>query len=155
MPPPAFTGPDGVYHLDVVSGTYTVTAQASGYFSNTVPDVEVLTGTVILDFDLELAVCPLPEILSVNVLTDGLTVTFSAEISSSLPVSYTWMFGDGLTSTLAAPVHAYADYGTYPVTLTVTTVRSDGETCGSAVWSGQVVSIALPKELYLPLMWKE
>jgi PKD repeat protein len=148
----AFTGPDGVYHLDVVSGTYIVTAQASGYFSHTVPDVEVLTGTVILDFDLEPAVCPLPEILSVNVLTDGLTVTFSVEISSSLPVSYTWTFGDGLTSTLAAPVHAYADYGTYPVTLTVTTVRPDGGTCGSAVWSGQVVLIAPPKELYFPLM---
>jgi PKD repeat protein len=34
--------------------------------------------------------------------------------------SYAWTFGDGATSTLAAPSHPYATDGTYPVTLKVT-----------------------------------
>lgn len=40
-----------------------------------------------------------------------------------------WTFGDGATSTLAAPVHTYAAFGTYEVSLTVTTAHgSDTET---------------------------
>ena len=153
--PFGLTGPDGVYTLTVPAGVYTVTASASGYFSQTVPNFEIISGTLTLDFDLVPAVCPLPEILSVGVVTDSLTVTFSAEISSSLPVSYTWTFGDGFTSTLAAPVHVYAEYGTYMVTLTVTTVRPDGGTCGSDVWSGEVRLPVPLRELYFPIMWKE
>jgi PKD repeat protein len=131
-----------------------VTASASGYFTQSVPDVEILSGTLALNFDLEPTACPLPEILSVSQVTDGLTVIFSVEVSSSLPVSYTWTFGDDLTSTLAAPVHTYAEYGTYTVTLTVTSVRLDGKPCGSDVWSGQVLLVAPPRVLYLPLMVK-
>ncbi len=152
--PSTFTGPDGIYTLTIPAGVYTVTATASGYFSQTVPNFEIISGTLTLNFDLAPVACPLPEILSVSVVTDGLTVTFSAEISSSLPVSYTWTFGDGFTSTLAAPVHTYADFGAYTVNLTVTSVRPDGGTCGSDVWSGEVTLPAPLKELYFPLMWK-
>ncbi len=39
---------------------------------------------------------------------------------SVLPQTWSWDFGDGFTSTLQNPVHAYATYGTYNVSLTVT-----------------------------------
>jgi hypothetical protein len=35
-------------------------------------------------------------------------------------VGFLWAFGDGVTSTLASPAHAYAAPGTYTVTLTAT-----------------------------------
>lgn len=74
---------------------------------------------------------------------------------SSLLVSYAWDFGDGYTSTLAAPVHAYVDFGVYVLALTVTSIRPGGDPCGSEVWSGQVMLIAPLKEQYFLLMWKE
>lgn len=37
------------------------------------------------------------------------------------PASWRWDFGDGTTSASRSPVHAYANAGYYPVTLTVTT----------------------------------
>ncbi len=39
-------------------------------------------------------------------------------------ISYDWNFGDGGTSNLQSPVHTYASYGTYTVTLTI--VNSNG-----------------------------
>jgi gliding motility-associated-like protein len=39
---------------------------------------------------------------------------------SVLPQTWAWDFGDGFTSNLPNPVHTYAAYGTYFVTLTVT-----------------------------------
>lgn len=53
---------------------------------------------------------------------DDLTVTFtdtSYDIDGSI-VSWYWDFGDGNTSNQQNPVHTYADYGTYSVTLRVT-----------------------------------
>lgn len=40
--------------------------------------------------------------------------------ASTLPQSWNWDFGDGFTSNVQNPVHIYAAYGTYNVTLTVT-----------------------------------
>jgi glucose/arabinose dehydrogenase/type 1 glutamine amidotransferase len=45
-------------------------------------------------------------------------VDFSAGRSGG--IAYGWQFGDGLTSTSAAPTHTYRAAGTYDVTLTVT-----------------------------------
>ena len=49
---------------------------------------------------------------------DELVVTF--QNLSTEAVSYVWNFGDGTTDTAANPVHEYADYGDYTVTLTAT-----------------------------------
>ncbi len=54
---------------------------------------------------------------------DGLTI--SVDGSNSIDpdgelVSYAWDFGDGQTADGATSSHAYGDYGTYTVTLTVT-----------------------------------
>ncbi len=46
----------------------------------------------------------------------GQVITFT-DLSSPLSVSRTWDFGDGVTSTLANPTHAYATAGTYTVSL--------------------------------------
>src|SRR5207248_5646986 len=48
-----------------------------------------------------------------------LTVKFSNTSTGSIS-GYTWSFGDGGTSTLAAPNHTYAAAGVYTVSLTVT-----------------------------------
>ncbi|MCC6721968.1 MAG: PKD domain-containing protein [Bacteroidia bacterium] len=48
----------------------------------------------------------------------GVTATFSN--TSSGGTTYAWEFGDGGTSTLASPTHAYTNAGTYNVKLTVT-----------------------------------
>jgi len=45
------------------------------------------------------------------------TVNFSTATTNV--VSYTWSFGDGATSTLAAPTHIYQNAGTYNVSLTL------------------------------------
>jgi len=49
---------------------------------------------------------------------DGLVVTFTN--ASTDADTYAWNFGDGNTSTEMSPVHTYADFGLYSVTLTAT-----------------------------------
>lgn len=47
-------------------------------------------------------------------------VSFSANVSGSAPMSYSWDFGDGSTSTSSNPSHTFSEAGTYTVTLEVT-----------------------------------
>jgi len=49
-----------------------------------------------------------------------LTVTFANESTGGPATSWAWAFGDGTASSLEAPVHTYAEPGTYDVTLTAT-----------------------------------
>jgi glucose/arabinose dehydrogenase len=69
-----------------------------------------------------------PVVQAVATPTQGatpLTVTFSSAGSSdpeNQPLTYSWNFGDGQTSTLANPQHTYTTAGTYQARLTV----SDG-----------------------------
>jgi PKD repeat protein len=62
-----------------------------------------------------------PEISKIDAEIDGYSVSFSAVVSNAN--SYLWDFGDGNTSTEAAPVHEYEMSGTYTVKLTV---KGDG-----------------------------
>jgi PKD repeat protein len=47
------------------------------------------------------------------------TVAFT-DASTNSPTSWAWTFGDGYTSTLKSPSHAYSTAGTYTVSLTAT-----------------------------------
>jgi PKD repeat protein len=63
--------------------------------------------------------------------TEGTAIAFSSSGTSDPDgdaLSYHWDFGDGTTSTLASPTHAYADNGTFPVTLTVTDAQGAAST---------------------------
>lgn len=135
----------GRYGFSLPRGIYTMTASADGYLSQTV-GVELISGMVEQDFVLVPSLCPVVEILSVDVTADGMSVTFTPTISSALEVSYLWDFGDGITSTEAAPSHVYADSGSYTVTLQVTNF------CGaSASWEGEV---AFLRSFFIPLIVK-
>ncbi|MFH1687738.1 MAG: PKD domain-containing protein [bacterium] len=57
-----------------------------------------------------------------------LIVSFT-DLSTNLPTSWNWTFGDGGTSTAQNPTHTYTAAGTYTVSLTATNgCGSDGET---------------------------
>ncbi len=74
-----------------------------------------------------------PAVMTVTIVADPtsgiapLPVSFSADVENGVePFTYAWDFGDGSTSTDAAPVYTYTVDGTYTVTLTVT--DADGQT---------------------------
>ncbi len=58
--------------------------------------------------------------------TPGQTVSFTSSVTGSpgytpvAPLTYAWTFGDGATSSVANPTHAYGAAGTFTATLTVT-----------------------------------
>ncbi|MFM7710386.1 MAG: PKD domain-containing protein [Ferruginibacter sp.] len=53
-----------------------------------------------------------------------ITFTNNSAISNSLPVSYSWDFGDGgATATQVSPLHTYANSGTYTVQLIITPLQ--------------------------------
>lgn len=136
----------GAYTLTLPAGVYSVTASAAGYLPQEIGAVTLVSGTVALDFALEPAFCPDPSIGAVISETSGLTVTFTAQVTATYALSFLWDFGDGVTSTLAAPVHVYSDYGAYTAALQV------NDYCGQAQWSGGVQLPAPPKKIYLPLV---
>ncbi len=53
------------------------------------------------------------------------TKQFNQTTSGTAPYSYLWSFGDGVTSTLANPIHTYTFSGSYPVSLRVIDATSD------------------------------
>ncbi|MCC7246937.1 MAG: HYR domain-containing protein, partial [Saprospiraceae bacterium] len=64
-------------------------------------------------------------------------VTFNNTTSGTF--NYSWNFGDGATSTLTNPGHAYATGGTYTVCLTATSPNSSCTTCQSVSVTNQSV----------------
>lgn len=65
---------------------------------------------------------PPPFKISIDKITDSLTlnpITFHATVSEP-PESYSWNFGDGSTSTLLQPQHAYQNMGIFNVVCTAT-----------------------------------
>lgn len=75
----------------------------------------------------------------------GNTVTFT-DSSTGDPVSWSWDFGDGATSTSQNPSHQYSEVGTYTVKLTVT--YADGET-KSYEKQIVVIEVTIPTEAYM------
>ena len=73
-------------------------------------------------------------------------IAFTNASTGTPPLSYEWDFGDGITSTLESPTHAYAAAGTYTVTLTATNAYGTDTT-------EAVITVKLFK-IYLPLVSK-
>ena len=58
--------------------------------------------------------------VSFTYTASGLTVQFANRTKNA--VTWTWSFGDGTTSTARNPAHTYASAGSYPVSLTATSL---------------------------------
>ena len=73
----------------------------------------------------------------------GHVVTFQ-DLSTGLPASWQWDFGDGATSTLKSPIHTYPNSGTYTVTL----VASNGKGSSTPATKTVTVSADPPLSFY-------
>ena len=96
-------------------------------------------------------------------------VVMFTDLSTNVPTSWLWDFGDGSTSTLRDPMHTYTVAGTYTVSLTATNAagsntktrisyitamknrdsakrRRPQEGTGDGVWRGHRVQRDLEKE---------
>ena len=103
-------------------------------FLTTVDDIEARTGYDFLaplpdQIEIPLEANdqpPIPAVGGPYAGSEGSVVAFDGSGSSDPEhdaITYAWDFGDGATATGATPGHAYADNGTYTVTLTVTDVH--------------------------------
>jgi PKD repeat protein len=78
----------------------------------------------------------MPSVFGVDI---GSAITFSPTVSDAGPLDtaagfrYVWNFGDGTTSSAAAPSHTYAKVGTYPVMLTV--YNADGLSASASAYA--------------------
>ena len=75
-------------------------------------------------------------------------ITFHNTSSGLQPISYTWSFGDGMTSTLPMPTHVYTEAGSFVVGLTAVNPN------GSSTITQTINVQAPPPALYLPLVTK-
>lgn len=118
-----------VYKTFQTPGTYTATLINN--YSNCTDSVTKtfnITPTPAIDFTASVpAGCQAPFAITFsNTITDG--------------ASYQWDFGDNTVSGEANPVHTYADYGDYTVTLTATTASG----CSATVTKPAIVKIQKP-----------
>ena len=99
-------------HTYTSTGSYVVTLTVNGPGGS---DTHVCAGCITVTDPAPIANFSISDTSAV--IGDLLTFT---DLSTNPVTSRLWDFGDGNTSTLADPVHAYAASGTYTVSLTVT-----------------------------------
>ncbi len=132
------SGSGGDYQLPLPAGTYTVTAQLDGYLPFSAGDIAITTDMT-TTLDIALQPCHLQEVDFAYSPPDPLSgqpVTFIASvgITSTLPVTYTWDFGDGHSGSGKETTHTYTLGGTYPVTLSA-------ENCAGTLTATHPVSV--------------
>ncbi|MFN2110749.1 MAG: PKD domain-containing protein, partial [Anaerolineae bacterium] len=115
-------------------GTYTVTIQGFNIPTATQSYALAVSGPFV---DAAQSVSPTANFISSspNWLTEA--TVFTNTTTGSVPLTYVWDFGDGMTSTLTSPTHTYAQAGLYTVILTATNAA------GTDV-ATNTVTIALP-----------
>ena len=87
------------------------------------------------------AVCSAPQ-AGFSWLGEELSITFTNQSDGYFPLSFLWDFGDGITSTLASPVHAYNLPATFDVSLTAT------DLCGAGSFADQVTTTCTAPAAY-------
>ncbi len=145
----------GLYSLSPISGTYTVTTSIDGGPLEAYPDIHVSTGqTTTLDLTLPVA-CVEVTGAALRTTPDvpwfSETIWFTGSIATaSLPVTYTWTFGDGSPVRTGNPVtHTYSSTtGTPTTTVTMTATNPCSE-----ISVNHVISIQAYR-WYLPLLFK-
>lgn len=155
------TETSGVYQLEVLSGTYTVTVTALGYTSAITTGITVQTNqTTTLDVALE----PCTPVSGVDFYYDPPnpvvreTATFTAVVAggtAALPIVYTWDFDDGITRTVHVNTitHAFLSattVQTYTVSLTIANGCPSEQEVEKAV-----VVLPYPYAVYLPPVVKD
>ena len=125
-----FTAPP-FQHLYNAAGVYTVSLVTTDTYGCTdsiaKPNLLTISTPAALFASADTVSCP------------GKPVVFS-NTSTGPGLTYLWNFGDGTTSTLATPTHAYTANGLYSVRLTVT----DTYGCVSTLLKPQYISIVTP-----------
>jgi hypothetical protein len=74
----------------------------------------------------------------------GQQVQFTAAATGTAPLTYTWNFQDGTTATGSTVTHAFATFGTFAVTVTVT------DTLLQSASASVLVNIVLPDSFIAP-----
>ena len=119
-------------HSFAAAGTYNVklTASIPGCTTETTISVDVSEG-------------PMVDYSFANECLNN-SITFTNNTTGTGIISYTWDFGDGITSNLVNPTHTFADPGDYNVMLTV-----DND-IGCSVTNTQTVTVyALPEVAFI------
>ncbi|WP_321423208.1 chitobiase/beta-hexosaminidase C-terminal domain-containing protein [uncultured Methanobacterium sp.] len=75
-------------------------------------------------------------------------VQFTDHSTGSTPITYSWNFGDGSTSTLQNPTHTYTTNGTYLVRLNITNALGSNQVAQYVTISNLLVSSSVPSGLY-------
>ncbi len=112
--------PVGNYHKYVNTGTYSITYSAPGYISKTITGISVTNGTATTRNVVLAPLAPIANFSADVTSTCTGVVQFSNTGTYPAGCTFLWNFGDGQTSTLENPQHAYATNGNYNVTLTIT-----------------------------------
>lgn len=113
---------DGNYQLPLQPGSYSIWFRAQDYLAKEYPNINILQNQT---HQLDASLTPCIFVRDTQAQTSNLspeigeTVYFTATISGgALPVTYEWDFGDGSTATGAQVNHAFAERGSYVVSLT-------------------------------------
>lgn len=147
-----YTPANGGYSMVVPPGSYSITASANDYLPGNYPAVAVNHNqTSTQDFSLSWACTTVsgpwfsfdPWLAGI-----GQPVNFDATVAGgSLPVSYSWDFGDGAIGSGQATSHSYAASGSYRVTLTA------NNTCGAPASVTRIVHVNVSL-MYFPHLRK-
>ena len=140
----------GTYTAPLCADWYTTTAEAVGYDPVLDVSATVVSGTqTVQDFTLTpicIACSGVDFSWTPITPTVGEVISFTAVASGSLPITYTWDFGDGGIGSGADVTYIFTDTGTYTVTLTV-------DNCaGTPVVKEYIIEIAPEMwEIFLPM----
>ncbi len=107
----------GNYHRPIYQGAYNITYSAPGYVSQTINNVTVADGQVVVQNIALSPAAPVANFTAASTNICGGTAQFTDLTGSA--TSWNWTFGDGSTSTQQNPTHIYNTSGTYSVKLVI------------------------------------